>query len=397
MPNYHSIEEADLDGKKVLLRAGFDVPLEGGKVTDTSRIDALVPTMSYILEHGAALIIMAHQDRPKGKVVPEFSQKPLVAILEKELGCTVEFASSCRGLVTKKMVDALAPGQVLLLENLRYETGEEANDEEFAKELAAYADIYVNDAFSNAHRNHASMTSVAKLLPSYMGLQLAQEVKNLSLVVDSPRRPLTLIISGAKMETKVPVIEFFMNRGDHILLGGAIANTFIAASGIDVGSSLYEASFADAAKTMLKKSGKDGNALIHLPTDAIVAAGPDGEPTTLDLHRGNIGNSAIFDIGPKTAEKYAHLIKDSQTVVWNGPLGMYENAHFAGASKAIAEAMHKAAGHKVTTIIGGGDTIDLHTKYTLDMSVYTFVSTGGGAMLDFVSGKELPALQVLAA
>lgn len=199
------------------------------------------------------------------------------------------------------------------------------------------------------------------------------------------------------METKVPVIEFFMKRGDHILLGGAIANTFIAASGIDVGSSLYEESFADAAKAMLKKSGKDGNALIHLPTDAIVAADSDGEPSTLDLHRGKIGTDAIFDIGPKTAEKYAHIIKDSQTVVWNGPLGMYENVHFAGASKAIAEAMHKAAGHNVTTIIGGGDTIDLHTKYGLDMSAYTFVSTGGGAMLDFVSGKELPALQALAA
>ncbi|MDD5751406.1 MAG: phosphoglycerate kinase, partial [Candidatus Peribacteraceae bacterium] len=238
---YALLKDAKLKSKKVLLRAGFDVPMEGGKVTDTSRIEAILPTMKAILKGGAALIIMAHQDRPKGVRVPDMSQKPLVPVLEKLLKVNIAFADSCRGPETKKMADALKPGEVLLLENLRYEKDENskvpAERDAFAKELASLADIYVNDAFPNCHRDHASMTGVPKLLPSFMGLGLEQEVTHLSKAVDDPRHPLTLIVSGAKIETKVPVIEFFLNKGDDVLLGGCIANTFIAARGFEVGAS----------------------------------------------------------------------------------------------------------------------------------------------------------------
>lgn len=390
MSTYRSLSSADLDGKKVLLRAGFDVPMEKGVITDTSRIEAVVPTMNYILDHGGALIIMAHQDRPKGNVVPEFSQKPIVPVLEKLLKRPVQFAPSCVGSETTRMVDALAPGGVLLLENLRFEAGEEANDASFASELAALADVYVNDAFSNAHRNHASMVGVAKLLPAYMGVQLEQEVMNLSNVIHSPKHPLVLIVSGAKIETKLPVMEYFMDTGDDLLVGGAIANTFGLAMGKDMGTSLVETDVLDTARKLLSR--KNG-AVIHVPGDFIAAQSPEasGHPAAWVA-----SNEAAYDIGPQTIDWYCEIIQKAACIVWNGPLGMYEIEQFAEGSKKIAKAIAHATAKGATSIIGGGDTIDFHTKYGLDLNAYTFVSTGGGAMLDFVSGKKLPAIEALA-
>lgn len=371
--------------------------MEGGKVVDRSRIAAIIPTMKYILGHRASLIILAHQGRPKGKVVAEMSQKPLVPILKKLLGVPVDFAEHCGGSDTIKKANSLRPGQVLLLENVRFDPREkETKDSSLADEFAKMADVYVNDAFTNCHRNHTSMVATAKHMRSYMGLQLQQELANLSKVVDDPRRPLVLIVSGVKMETKIPVIEYFLDKGDEILLGGAVANTFIAARGFDIGTSKYESEFIDTAQELMLEGDKEEKADIHLPRDVVVATEPDAK-TCLDLPLENIeGDMAVFDIGKVTVKRYIASIAKAGMVIWNGPLGMYEKEHFAEGSKAIAKAIAQETKKRgITSIIGGGDTIDFHTRYDLPLNAYTFVSTGGGAMLEFISGKKLPALEVL--
>jgi len=393
MPTYPTLSEADLNGKRVLLRAGFDLPIEDGVVTDITRVEALVPTMRYILDHGASLILMSHQGRPKGRANPAFTQRPLIPVLEKLLGTTVHFAPMSTGGETYAQAMELKAGEVLLLENLRFDPREELNDEAFAKQLASLGDVYVNDAFTNCHRAHASMIGIPRLLPSYMGLQLEQEVLHLSKVTENPARPLALIISGAKMETKIPVIQFFLGKGDDILLGGAMANTFIAATGKDVGSSLFEADYGESAREMLVHS--DG-ALIHVPADVIVAPAMTQEAESSTVSVDAIPHTqAIYDLGEKTVDAYIAAIEKAATIVWNGPLGVYEIEQFAGASLRIATAVSDATKRGAVTIIGGGDTIDLHTKYNLSLDAYTFVSTGGGAMLEFVSGQELPALTAL--
>lgn len=396
MPNYPTLQTADLSGKRVFLRAGFDLGIENGQITDISRVTALVPTMRFILDHGGSLVIGSHEGRPKGKPDPAFSQKPIVPVLEKALGTAVSFAPSPSGPETTAMAKAQQPGQVLLLENLRYDPREEKNDESFAKELAELADVYVNDAFTNCHRNHASMVALARLLPAYMGLQLEQEVSHLSTVTENPRRPLTLIISGAKMETKVPIVEYFLTKGDDILLGGAIANTFIAAQGFDVASSKHEPEFIEKAKEILRESEKPGVAKIHVPRDAVMSSSFEGKADAVDQTLEDIEEDmSIYDIGSATTQQYIQVIAKSALVVWNGPLGLYETEQFSHATRAVAEALAAATKNGTISIVGGGDTIDFHTRYGVPMDGYTFVSTGGGAMLEFVSGKKLPALEAL--
>lgn len=392
-----SLKNADIAGKKVLLRAGFDVEIADGKVTDTSRIDALVPTMAFILDRGASLIIMAHQGRPKGKRVESESQKPLVPVLERLLGRSVAFSDSCTGPDTSAAAAALQPGQVLLLENLRYDEREEKNDSAFAKELASLADVYVNDAFSNAHRKHASMVAVTEFLPSYAGLQLEQEVTALSGVRTDPMRPLVFIVSGAKMETKVPVIRSMLGHADHIIVGGAIANTFLAAQGHGVGSSLHEKEQMPEASSILEESTKEGHANIHLPSDVVVADSPSAASGDTVPVTAVPADRAIFDMGPQTVVAFTDLLKNAGMVVWNGPLGYYENPAFGEATKAVAHAIAAATKDgTLVSIVGGGDTLDFHTRNALDLSAYTFVSTGGGAMLEFIAGETLPAVMVLA-
>lgn len=400
MHNYPLLSDASIKGKKVLLRAGFDVPMKDGAVTDTTRIEAMLPTMRFILKSGASLIILAHQGRPKGQRIPEMSQAPIAPILEKLLKTKVQFAHDCVGPEAKTMAASLKPGEVLLLENLRYEKAENSKDaaerQAFAKELASLGDVYVNDAFTNCHRDHASMTGIPALLPSFMGLQLEQEVSHLSKVLDDPRRPVTLIVSGAKMETKVPVIEAYLSKGDDVLLGGCIANTFIAARGFDVGSSKYEEEQLEKAQEIMLEGEKEELADVHVPRDVVVASEPNDTAEKIDLPVEDIqGDMMILDIGKVTIERYIKIIQKSGTIIWNGPLGMYEFNRFSHASKRIAEAVHDATKHGAISIIGGGDTIDFHIKYKYPMDGYTFVSTGGGAMLDFISGKELPALKAL--
>lgn len=393
-----TLKDAALGGKKVLLRAGFDVEIADGTVTDTSRIDALVPTMKYILDQGASLVIMAHQGRPKGQRVPSESQRPLLPVLEKLLGRPVAFAESCTGPETAAAAAALQPGHVLLLENLRYDAREEKNDAEFAKELASLADVYVNDAFSNAHRAHASMVAVTQFLPSYAGLQLEQEVMALSGVQTDPMRPLVFIVSGAKMETKVPVIRSMLGHADHIIVGGAIANTFLAAQGHPVGSSLHEKEQMPEASAILEESKKEGHARIHLPTDVIVAPAPASEAGENVAVSAIPADKAIFDMGAQTVAAFADLLKAAKMVVWNGPLGYYENPAFGKATLETARVIADATkSGSLVSIVGGGDTLDFHTRNGLDLSAYTFVSTGGGAMLEFIAGETLPAVAALQA
>jgi phosphoglycerate kinase len=378
------------------VRAGFDVPIEDGKVVDTSRIDALLPTMNTILQSGASLILMAHQGRPKDMPDPVFSQKPLVPVLELLLKTKVHFADSCTGASAREASVALQPGEVLLLENLRFDPREKKNDPEFAQELASLADLYVNDAFTNCHRAHASMVGVPALLPSFMGLQLEEEITHLTKATEHPEKPVALIISGAKMETKIPVIEHFLNKGDDVLIGGCIANTFIAARGFDVGLSKYEEEWTEKCQELMLESELAGKAKIHVPRDVVVASEATETATKLDLPVEDIeGDMAIYDIGKVSIERFIAVIAKAKTIIWNGPLGMYELNRFSHATKRIAEAVAKAGKDGATTILGGGDTIDFHTRYDYPIDAYTYVSTGGGAMLEFIGGKELPALKAL--
>lgn len=407
--HYPTLDQANLQGKRVLVRAGFDVPIEDGQVQDMTRIDALVPTMKHILDSGASLVLMAHQGRPtprrqgyegqEGEPNLEFTQKPLVPVLEKILGVTVQFADSCCGEVAKTLAANLQPREVLLLENLRFEKGEKSSDllerDALGKVLASLADVYVNDAFTNCHRDHASMTSVPKFMgEKYMGFNVQKEVEGLSKVTHDPDHPLTLIISGLKMETKVPVIEQFLFSGDDILVGGGVANTMLVARGHDVAKSKIDDDFVEKGAQILATGSSADNAEIHLPTDGTCAQDPSSDPSVHAI--GNIPADLImFDIGPETMQNYAQVIAASKTIVWNGPMGMYENESFAGGTKAIADAVVQATEDGAVSIIGGGDTLDFHEKFGYSLDAYTFVSTAGGAMLDFISGKELPALKAL--
>lgn len=394
---YKILSEASVKGKRVLVRAGFDLPMEDdGTITDITRVEAISKTMKFVLELDGVLVLMAHQGRPKDGPDPKFSQKPIVKVLEKLLKTTVHFASDCVGAEAEKTVAKAKPGEVVLLENLRFHPEEKKNDPTFAAALAKLGDIYVNDAFTNCHRAHASMVGVAKLLPAYMGFNLEQEIKHLSLVVEKPQRPLTLIVAGAKMETKVPVIERFLEKGDHILVGGCIANTLIAARGFDVGASKYDEAGIDLAQNLMLESSKDNRAKIHVPRDVVVANELSETAVKLDLPVEDIlGDMAIYDIGKITIERYIEAIKASKLIVWNGPLGVYEYNRFSHATKRIAEAIAEATKGGAVSLVGGGDTIDFHLKYKYPLSAYTFVSMGGGAMLEFISGKKFESLKAL--
>lgn len=388
--NVRRFESLDYNAKRVLLRAGFDVPIEDGVVVDTARIDALKDTMLAIVAKGS-LVIMAHQGRPKGKSVPEESQRPLVPVLEKLLGRPVAFAESCVGPATLAMAKALKQGEVLLLENLRYDAREEANDPAFAAELASLADVYVCDAFSNAHRVHASMVGVPKLLPSAMGLQMQKEVDNLSRVFDA-KEGVCVIVSGAKLETKVPVIHAFVGKADTIVVGGAIANTFLAAQGKPIGKSLSDPSEVPTAASII---GSAKGALL-LPADVVVAEGPNKPHTARRCMVDDVTPAdVILDLGPESAKRIADAIMGAKIVVWNGPLGYAESEAFSASTVVTAHALVKATSMGTFSVVGGGDTLEIHARYGLPLDRYSFVSTGGGAMLDFLAAGDVPALAAL--
>ncbi len=392
-----SIADADVNGKTVLIRADLNVPMEEGRVTDSTRIDRFAPTVKMLSEKGAKVAIISHFGRPKGQRDKKFSLKPVAEALSDVLGMPVKFASDCVGEVAEKAVWALQPGEVIMLENLRFHPGETKDDENFARRLSVLADIYCNDAFSVSHRAHASVHAITKFLPSYAGLSLMKELQALSAALDNPQRPAAALVGGAKVSTKIPVLENLLPVVDQIIVGGGMANTFLLALGYDVGKSLAEPDFVDTAKTIMAKA-EENNCEIVLPSDATCAkefkAGAEAETCALD---GVPSDSMILDIGPQSIADLKVRLQEIKTLLWNGPLGAFEVPPFDTGTVEIARAaaeLTKAG--KLVTVAGGGDTVAaLNTAGVTDD--FTYVSTAGGAFLEWLEGKELPGVAALRA
>ncbi len=382
----------DYNGARVLVRADLNVPLDGTTITDDTRIQASVPTIKYLLDHGAAVAVCSHLGRPKGQVVPELSLAPCAARLGELLGTSVELLPDCVGEAVTSRVEALAPGQVVVLENLRFHPEEEKNDPKFAAALASGFTHYVNDAFGAAHRAHASTEGVAHLLPSAAGLLMAKEVQILGGILEHPRSPFVAVLGGSKVSDKLPLIEHLMDRCDRILIGGAMCFTFFAALGDPVGKSLHEDEEAQKMAHGLLERSSRVNCTIQLPTDVLVADKFDATATLEVVPSDAIPEWGMgVDIGPRTGAAYAEAIADAATVVWNGPMGAFEIPPFANGTKAVAEAMAES---DAVTVIGGGDSGAAVAQFGLD-DKFTHVSTGGGASLEMLEGKILPGVAAL--
>lgn len=385
-----TVKDMDFKGKKVIMRADFNVPLDKqANITDDTRIKEALPTIKYILEKGAnKLILMSHLGRPEGKVVEGLRLNPVANALAKMLGEAVEKLNDCAGLEIKSKIDS-SKARVVLLENLRFHPEEEKGDEKFAKELASLADIYVNDAFGTAHRAHASTTVIAKFLPSCLGFLMEKEVKYLSTALN-PQKPYAVILGGAKVSDKIDVINALMRSADKILIGGAMAYTFLKSKGEDVGISRVEKDKLDVAKNILQSAQKKGINII-LPIDHLVIDNLDnpGAKKIVDtIPQGFLG----VDIGPKTIELFKKELKDAKTVLWNGPLGIFEKDDYAKGTEQIAQAL--AALKNATVIVGGGDSAAAAKKFGVAAKL-SHVSTGGGASLEFLEGKELPGIAII--
>ncbi|MGO9971251.1 MAG: phosphoglycerate kinase [Solirubrobacteraceae bacterium] len=382
----------DLDGKRVLVRVDFNVPLAGGAVADDTRIRAALPTIEWLRSKGAELILTSHLGRPKEGPDPKYSLSPVATRLSELLGAEVQFAPAVVGDDVTAMVEKLGPGDVLLLENVRFEKGETKNDPALAKQLAALADVYVNDAFGSAHRAHASTEGVAHLVPEIAaGRLLEREVSTLSKILEDPERPLVAVLGGAKVSDKILVIDRFRELADTILIGGAMCFPFLAAQGHGVGKSLCADEDVELAKKTLA-SWEGSRAKLELPVDLVISdrLADDAAATPLDgvdVADGMMG----LDIGPRTAKTYADVIEAAGTVFWNGPMGAFETAPFAAGTRAVAEAVANAPG---TTVVGGGDSAAAIQQFGLADKV-THLSTGGGASLELIEGKTLPGVEVL--
>lgn len=385
-----SLTSADVRGKRVLCRVDFNVPLKDGAITDDTRIQAALPTINWLLDHDAKVILSSHAGRPKGKVNEDMRLKAAGDRLSELIGKPVTSVSDTVGPKAHAAVDAMQDGDVVLLENLRFDAREEKNDSEFAKELASLADIYVNDAFGAAHRAHASTEGVAHELPAYLGLLMQKEVDSLGKLLDNPERPFAAIIGGAKVSDKIAVLENLVSKVDTLLIGGGMANTFLLAQGYKVGTSLVEKDQVDTAKRIMADAEKRGVKVL-LPTDVIVAhdiTAKDGKVIAID----SIGaNDAVFDIGPDSVKAYADAIASHKTVLWNGPLGVAENPAFENGTKGVAEAVAKADGF---TVIGGGDSVAAIEKLGYANQI-DHISTGGGASLELLEGKDLPGIAAI--
>jgi phosphoglycerate kinase len=389
-----TIRDLNVKGRRVFIRVDFNVPLKGGVIGDDTRIAASLPTIKYALEAGASAVILAsHLGRPKGKPNPEMSLRPVAARTSELLGKDVAFAEDCVGAAASNAVKALPDGGVVLLENLRFHSEEEKNDENFAAQLASLADVYVNDAFGAAHRAHASVEAIVRFLrEAGAGLLMESELRYLGEAVGNPARPYVAVLGGAKVSDKIEVIENLIPRVDRLLIGGAMAYTFFKAQGKPVGRSLVEDDKQDAARDILDRAKARGLALM-LPTDHVVApkleAGAPAE--TLGVDDPKIGERMGLDIGPRTAKAYADALHDARMVVWNGPMGVFEIDAFAQGTVAVAQAVANVTG---TTIVGGGDSIAAVKKAGVEDRI-THISTGGGASLEFLSGRTLPGVAAL--
>jgi len=388
-----SVRDAPVKGRRVLVRTDFNVPLkdEGGErvVADDTRIRAALPTIELLRERGAALILMSHLGRPGGERVPELSMAPVAKRLAELIGTDVTLAPGVIEGDVDLTCGALGPGNVLLLENLRFEPGETKNDPKLAESLGQLGDVYVNDAFGAAHRAHASTAGIADYLPAYAGLLLEREVTELTRVVESPQRPLAVVLGGAKVSDKVGVIDRFLEVADRILIGGAMCFGFFEAQGIPTGDSLVEG--VEAAKEALERAEKS-DCELQLPVDLVL-----GREFSADTERKESDGVEVpdgwmgLDVGPRTANAYAQAIADAGTVLWNGPMGAFEMEPFAGGTRAVAEAVAEAPG---TTVVGGGDSVAALNQFGLEDKV-DWVSTGGGASLELLEGKKLPGVEAL--
>ncbi len=388
MLNKKTVRDLDFKGKRVLVRVDFNVPIKDGTVGDDTRIQAALPTLNYLLGHGASLVLCSHLGRPKGEPKPEFSLRPVAKRLSALLGREVAFANDCIGEVAEKAANELQSGGVLLLENTRFHAGETKNDPEMAKQLAALADLYVNDAFGSAHRAHASTEGVAKYLPAVAGFLMEKEIQYLGQAIANPKRPFVAILGGAKISDKIGVIRNLLLKADQILIGGGMANTFFKAKGIDVSDSLIEEEALETARQLVD----EGSVKLHLPVDVVIADKFDANAESKTIPVGPIPQGwRILDVGSKTVKAYSQIIKEAGTVVWNGPMGVFEFPRFAEGTFGVAKAV---AGSGATTIIGGGDSVAAINQSGLADKV-THISTGGGASLEMLEGLALPGVVAL--
>jgi phosphoglycerate kinase len=386
-----SVRDADVAGKRVLVRVDFNVPLDGGRVADETRIRAALPTIELLRERGAALVLVSHLGRPKGEAKPGLSMRPVGEQLGELLGIEVQQAPAVVGEGVEGTAMGLTSGEVLLLENVRFEPGETENDPELADSLAALADVYVNDAFGAAHRAHASTEGVAHLLPGYAGLLLEREVTELARVVESPARPLVVVLGGAKVSDKIGVIDRFLEIADAILIGGAMCFSFFRAQDVPTGNSLVEEAGVSLASEALARAA-ESECELALPTDLVLGEEFDAG-TAVRLAEGVVVPDGWMglDVGPATAAAYAERIAGAGTVLWNGPMGAFELEPFAAGTRAVAEAVAAAPG---TTVVGGGDSVAALHQFGLAEKV-DWVSTGGGASLELLEGKKLPGVEAL--
>lgn len=382
----------DVRGKRVLVREDLNVPLDAGRVTDTTRIDAVVPTLEHLRSQGAKVVVMSHLGRPDGKVVESLRMAPVAAALAEALGCPVQTAADCVGPVAKAAVDSLADGDVLLLENLRFHKEEEENDPAFARELASLGDLYVNDAFGTAHRAHASTAGIAKYLPSYMGPLMARELEVLDGILQDPRRPFVAVLGGAKVSDKIGVIQRLMSLCDALVVGGGMANTLLAAEGHPIGKSLCDKDLGPARAVLDAVKHHAVKAKLHVPKDAIVAKALAPDVETRDVKIADVQpDDMILDIGAGTAMDYRGVILDAKTVLWNGPMGVFENDLFAAGTEAVGQAIVDSG---AMSVVGGGDSAAAAHKLGF-ADAMTHISTGGGATLEYLEGKELPGVAAL--
>src|SRR5215216_6003899 len=386
--NKKTVKDIDLKGKHVLMRVDFNVPMQDGNVTDDKRIKASLPTIKYVLDQGASLILMSHLGRPKGGPDPEFSLRAAADVLSSHLGIPVKMAPDIVGPEVEAMAKELKPGEVLMLENTCFHKGEEKNDLELAKQMASLADVYVNDAFGSAHRAHSSTEGVTQFLPAVSGFLMDQELEYLGRAVANPEHPYIAILGGAKISDKIQVVETLLSKADKLIIGGGMANTFLAARGLNMQDSLVEESSLETAKTILSKFGDK----LILPVDAVISDKFDAEANTQVVDVDKIPSGwRMLDVGPKTLEVYKRALQGAKLIVWNGPVGVFEMPKFAEGTFALARMLAESG---ATTVIGGGDSASAVKKAGVAKQM-THVSTGGGASLEFLEGKELPGVAAL--
>ncbi|MBM3084099.1 phosphoglycerate kinase [Chelatococcus daeguensis] len=395
--SFRTLDEAQVKGRRVLLRVDLNVPMENGRVSDATRIERVVPTIREIADNGGRVVLLAHFGRPKGKPEPKDSLHPVAAAVAEHIGRPVAFAEDCIGEAATEAVDALKDGDVVLLENTRFHAGEEKNDTDFVKALAANGDLYVNDAFSAAHRAHASTEGLAHVLPAYAGRTMQAELEALAKALEAPKRPVVAIVGGAKVSSKIDLLENLVTKVDALVIGGGMANTFLHAQGVAVGKSLAEKDLATTALKIMEKASAHNCAII-LPVDAVVAwhfeANAPSQAYGLDAIP---EDGMILDIGPQSIERVRAAIDDAATLVWNGPLGAFELTPFdAGTVAAARYAAERTAGGKLVSVAGGGDTVAA-LNHAGVAEAFSYVSTAGGAFLEWMEGKALPGVEALRA